>query len=184
LTRLRRNNGIDRNTRLDRLRERKADWWTGTKRWTRLWYLRLMRQNSSPKNLAAALALGMFIGAMPIMPFQSVVVIALAFAFKVNKLAAWLATCYSNAATLVPFYYFLFVIGKAVTPFEGVIFDPGKLEMEQLVNAGWELFMVMFAGGLVFGIPATAATYFLSLIIIRRYRQGRAIRLLRKKTLG
>ena len=75
-------------------------------------------------------------------------------------------------------------IGKAVTPFEGVIFDPGKLEMEQLVNAGWELFMVMFAGGLVFGIPATAATYFLSLIIIRRYRQGRAIRLLRKKTLG
>jgi uncharacterized protein (DUF2062 family) len=143
-----------------------------------------MRQNSSPRNLAAALALGMFIGAMPIMPFQSVVVIALAFAFRVNKLAAWLATCYSNAATMVPFYYFLFVVGKAVTPIKDVAFDPGKLEMEQLISTGWDVFLVMFAGGLAFGIPATAATYFLSLFVIRRYRQRRAIRLLRKKTLG
>ncbi|MFH1914132.1 MAG: DUF2062 domain-containing protein [Pseudomonadota bacterium] len=166
------------------LRQRKADWWTGSKRWSRLWFLRLMRQNSSPRNLAASLALGMFIGAMPIMPFQSVVVLALAFAFRVNKLAAWLATCYSNAATMVPFYFFLFKVGRAVTGVEGVAFDASKLEMEQLINAGWDLFLVMFAGGLAVGVPATVATYFLSLFIIRRYRQRRAIRLLRKKTLG
>jgi uncharacterized protein (DUF2062 family) len=161
-----------------------VDWWTGSKRWTRLWYLRLMRQNSSPKNLAAAMALGMFIGALPIIPFQSVVVIALAFVFRVNKLAAWLATCYSNAATMVPFYYFLYLVGKAVTPFSNVTFDPNNLAMEKLISAGWDVFLVMFAGGLAFGIPATLATYFLSLFIIRRYRQRRALRLLRKKTLG
>lgn len=159
-----------------------ADWWIGSKRWTRYWYLRLMRQNSSPKNLAAAMALGMFIGALPIMPFQSVVVIALAFVLRVNKLAAWLATCYSNAATMVPFYYFLFLVGEAVTPFDDVVFDPSHLEMEQLIESGWEVFVVMFSGGLAFGIPATIATYFLSLFIIRRYRQRRAIRLLRKRT--
>jgi uncharacterized protein (DUF2062 family) len=164
--------------------EGRVDWWTGSKRWTRLWYLRLMRQNSSPKNLAAAMALGMFIGALPIIPFQSVVVIALAFVFRVNKLAAWLATCYSNAATMVPFYYFLYLVGKAVTPFSNVTFDPNNLAMEKLISAGWDVFLVMFAGGLAFGIPATLATYFLSLFIIRRYRQRRALRLLRKKTLG
>lgn len=159
----------------------KLDWWTRTKRWARYWYLRLMRQNSSPKNLATAMALGMFIGALPIIPFQSVVVIALAFVMRVNKLAAWLATCYSNAATMVPFYYFLYLVGSAVTPFN-VAFDPTKLEMEQLLQAGWKVFAVMFAGGLAFGIPATIVTYFLSLFIIRRYRQRRAIRLLRKST--
>lgn len=157
-------------------------WWAGSKRWVRYWYLRLMRQNSSPKNLAAALALGMFIGALPIMPFQSVAVIALAFALRVNKLAAWLATCYSNAATMVPFYYFLFLVGKKVTPFDNVVFDPNHLEMEQLIESGWEVFVVMFSGGLAFGIPATILTYFLSLFVIRRYRQRRAIRLLRKRT--
>lgn len=161
-------------------RKKISGWWEGSKRWIRYWYLRLMRQNSSPKNLATAMALGMFIGAMPIMPFQSVVVIALAFVFKVNKLAAWLATCYSNAATMVPFYYFLFLVGKVVTPFKDVDFDPNHLEMSQLIDAGWQVFGVMFAGGLAFGIPATILTYFGSLFIIRRYRERRALRLLRK----
>lgn len=159
-------------------------WWTGSKRWTKYWYLRLMRQKSSPKNLAAACALGMFIGAMPIMPFQSVVVIALAIVFRVNKLAAWLATCYSNAATMVPFYYFLFLVGKTVMPFEDVAFDPGNLEMTQLIDAGWHAFAVMFAGGMIFGIPATILTYFGTLFVIRRYRQRRAVKMLRKRTGG
>lgn len=164
------------------VRVMKSDWWTGSKRWIKYWYLRLMRQNSSPKNLAAAMALGMFIGALPIIPFQSIVVVALAFVLRVNKLAAWLATCYSNAATMVPFYYFLYEIGSSVTPFHNVVFDPKNLEMEQMISSGWDVFIVMFAGGLTFGIPATILTYFLSLLIIRRYRQRRAIRLLRKRT--
>lgn len=155
-------------------------WWSGTKRLTRYWYLRLMRQKSSPRRLAAACALGMFIGAMPIMPFQSVAVIALAFLFRVNKLAAWLATCYSNAATMVPFYYFLFQVGKTVMPFDNVAFDPSLLEMTQLLDAGWRVLAVMFAGGLLFGIPATIITYFLTLFVIRRYRRRRAVRALRK----
>lgn len=140
-----------------------------------------MRQKSSPKNLAAACALGMFIGAMPIIPFQSVVVIALAFVMRVNKLAAWLATCYSNAATMVPFYYFLYLVGSTVTPIQ-VDFDPNNLAMEQMIHAGWDVFFVMFVGGFTFGIPATILTYFASLFIIRRYRERRALRLLRKRT--
>lgn len=140
-----------------------------------------MRQKTTPKNLAAACALGMFIGALPIIPFQSIVVIALAFVFRVNKLAAWLATCYSNAATMVPFYYFLYVIGSAVTPIN-VAFDPNSLAMKEMINAGWDVFLVMLVGGLVFGIPATIVTYFVSLYSIRRYRERRAIRLLRKRT--
>lgn len=159
-------------------------WRTGSKRWTKYWYLRLMRQKSSPKNLAAACALGMFIGAMPIMPFQSVVVIGLAFVMRVNKLAAWLATCYSNAATMVPFYYFLFIVGKTVMPFDDVAFDPNNLEMAQLIDAGWHLFAVMFAGGFIFGVPATIVTYFGTLFIVRRYRQRRTVKMLRKRTSG
>lgn len=163
------------------LEKDKPNRWAGAKRWTKYWYLRLMRQKSSPKNLAMACALGMFIGSMPIIPFQSVVVVALAFVMRVNKLAAWLATCYSNAATMVPFYYFLYIVGSAVTPIE-VAFDPSNLKMEQMIHAGWDVFLVMFAGGLAFGIPATIFTYFFSLFAIRRYRERRALRQLRKRT--
>lgn len=173
---------IRRHPPVSSSKSKKADWWTGSKRWTRYWFLRVMRQKSTPKQLAAALALGMFIGALPIMPLQSVAVIALAIVFRVNKLAAWLATCYSNALTMAPFYYFLFQVGNAVLPFEGLTLDVNKLEMTQLIEAGWDLYIVMFAGGLIFGIPATLLTYFLSLYAIRAYRRKRAIKLLRKGT--
>lgn len=156
--------------------------WLRLKRSSRYWYLRILRQKSTPRELAFALALGVFIGAMPIIPFQSVVVIALAFVFRVNKLAAWLATCYSNAFTMAPFYYFLFLVGDFFLPFQGVTFDPSRLEMAQLIDSGWQLFSVIFAGGLIVGIPATLLTYFLSHFIIRRYRERRAIRILQKRS--
>lgn len=174
---------IRRHTPPDsRERESRNNWWTGTKRWTRYWYLRVMRQKSTPRQLAAALALGVFIGALPIMPLQSVVVIALAFLFKINKLAAWLATCYSNALTMAPFYYFLFKVGNAVMPFHGLTLDVNKLEMTQLIESGWDLYIVMFAGGLIVGIPATILTYFVSLKAIRAYRRRRALKVLRKSS--
>lgn len=162
--------------------KKKVDWWTGTKRLTRYWYLRVMRQNSSPKELATALALGMFIGALPIIPLQSIIVLALAFVFKLNKFAAWMATNYSNAITMAPFYFFLFHLGKVVVPYEGTPLDLNRLEMVQIIESGWDLYVVMFAGGLLFGIPATILTYFLSLYGVRAYRKRRAIRLLRKRT--
>ncbi len=141
-----------------------------------------MRQKSSPRNLAGAMALGVLVGALPIMPFQSVAVIAVAFLFRVNKLVAWLATCYSNIFTMVPFYYFLFHVGKTLLPFENVTFDPNRLEMEQLLEAGWGMFSVMLSGGLIVGIPAALLTYFLTLYFVRAYRRRRALYLLKKRT--
>ncbi|MDC0335815.1 DUF2062 domain-containing protein [Pseudodesulfovibrio sp.] len=173
---------IRRHTPPEEPAKKKFGWWTGSLRWTKYWYLRIMRQNSTPKGLATALAMGMFIGALPIIPFQSIIVIALAFVFKLNKLAAWMATNYSNVITMGPFYYFLFLIGKTVVPFEGVTLDINHLEMVQLIESGWDLYIVMFTGGLVFGIPATIITYFGSLYGIRFYRKRRALRLLRKRT--
>lgn len=156
-----------------------AGWWERGKRATRYWYLRIMRQKSTPKQLAFSLALGVFIGAMPIIPLQSVVVIALAFLFRVPKFAAWLATCYSNAFTMAPFYYSLYLVGEFFLPIDAT-FDPGKLEMVQMIEAGWQFFTVILAGGLIVGIPATIFTYFASLFFIRRFRRRRALRMLKK----
>ncbi|WP_250645490.1 DUF2062 domain-containing protein [Salidesulfovibrio onnuriiensis] len=158
---------------------RELGWWERGKRASKYWYLRVMRQKSTPKELAFSLALGVFIGAMPIIPFQSVVVIALAFLFKVPKFAAWLATCYSNAFTMAPFYYFLYLVGVFFLPLDAS-FDPSKLDMVQMIEAGWQFFTVILAGGLIFGIPATILTYVVSLFAIRRFRRRRAMRMFRR----
>lgn len=134
--------------------------WTRYKRGARYWYLRIIRQSASARNIALGLALGVFVGALPIIPFQTVTIIPLAFIFKTNKLSAWLATCYSNVFTLVPFYTFLFYVGKTCLPVGDIVFDPKKLEMMQLIATGWDVFLVMLAGGFIFGIPAAGLTYF------------------------
>jgi hypothetical protein len=148
-------------------------WWTRTKRLVRYWYLRVIRQNASARNIALGLALGVFVGAMPIIPFQTFAIIALAFIFRTNKLSAWLATCYSNVFTMGPFYTFLFFIGKLVMPFEGLHLDPEHLAMKELIASGWELFLVILVGGLIFGVVAGVLTYFFSVQAIRRYRRLR-----------
>ena len=154
-------------------REDRRHWWTRTKRITHYWYLRIIRQNASAQNIALGLALGVFVGALPIIPFQTITVVVLAFFLRTNKLSAWLATCYSNVFTMVPFYSFLFVIGKLVMPFEGVTFDPKHLAMKELIATGWDVFLVMTTGGVVFGVVAALLTYFVSLQAVRRYRMLR-----------
>lgn len=155
--------------------------WERLKRSSRYWYLRIIRQNATPHTIALGMGLGVFIGAMPIMPFQSVTVIALAFLLRTNKFAAWLATCYSNVFTMVPFYSFLFMVGKFFFPYSNVHFDPRRLEMEQLINTGWDLFTIMTVGGLVVGIPAACITYCLTRWAVIRYRRAKAIRMLKKR---
>lgn len=150
-------------------------------RCSRYWYLRVVRQHASAHNIARGLALGVFIGALPIIPFQSVVVIALAFVLHTNKFSAWLATCYSNVFTLVPFYYFLYRVGILVVPVQGLVFDPKHLGMRELIAAGWDLFGVMMLGGVLFGVPATVITYFVSLKAVQRYRHMKSERRARRR---
>lgn len=156
--------------------------WERLKRASKYWYLRIIRQSATPHNIALGMGLGVFIGALPIMPFQSVTVIALAFLLHTNKFAAWLATCYSNVFTMVPFYSFLFMVGKFFFPYSHAQFDPSRLEMEQLIATGWDLFTIMTVGGLVFGIPAALVTYGVTLWAVRRYRKAKALRMLKKRS--
>ena len=139
------------------------------------WYLRVVRLKAEPHNIAIGLALGIFVGFLPIIPFQSVVVIALAVIFRGNKLAAWVATFISNPVDMVPFYLMLFVIGKFMLTTVGFHFDPdqyslefvrvniieriaaGDMGMLDIIRLGGKFFLVMVAGGLFAGIPASIA---------------------------
>ncbi|MFK4764914.1 DUF2062 domain-containing protein [Desulfobaculum sp. SPO524] len=155
--------------------------WVRLRRWIRYSYLRIMRLGATPHCIALGLALGIFIGFMPIVPFQTVAVLTLAFIFKGNKIAAALGTWISNPIDLPFFYYGLYLVGRWVLPFDGPGFDPKHLEMSQLIATGWELFAMMVTGGLLLGIPASIATYFITRRMVVGYRKRRMLRLLRKR---
>ncbi|MDD4951797.1 MAG: DUF2062 domain-containing protein [Desulfovibrionaceae bacterium] len=177
---------------------RDYDRWTRIKRTVRYWYLRVLRTRASAHSIALGCGLGVFVGFLPIIPFQSVTVLALAFVFRASKLPAWLGTFISNPFNMIPFYLMLFVVGRFFLGLMGLEFDqqmfslayvkshlfsnPDGLSMKDMIQYGWRFFLVMMFGGVVAGIPSAAAAYLASLYVVRRYRRRRALRLLRRRS--
>ena len=157
------------------------NWWNRIKRFFRYHYLRMMRIKKSSHEISLGLALGIFVGFLPIVPFQSITVLILAFIFRGSKIAAFAGTWISNPLNWVFFYYGLYLVGSFVLSFPGVTFDPEHLEMKELIAAGWKVFATMLVGGLILGIPSSIVTYFLTRKAVVEYRRRKVLRRLRKK---
>lgn len=151
------------------------------RRWVRYQYLHILRQKASPHNIALGVAWGIFVGFLPIIPFQTVVVLTLAFIFGGNKVAAAVCTTISNPFNIIPFYYMLYLVGRIFLPLEVPAFDPKHLEMSELIATGWDFFAIMCVGGVVLGVPSFFLSYFATRKGIMVYRERKALRLLHRR---
>lgn len=154
------------------------EWWGKLRRFVRFQYLRLMRQSASSHALAMGLAVGVFVGFLPIIPFQTVVSLALAFVLRGNPVGAAIGTFVSNPLNVIPFYAMLYWVGGLLWH-TSVAFDPTNLGMARMLELGLDFFLVMCLGGVVLGIPAAFITYVLTFRGVNSYRQRRTIKLLR-----
>ena len=173
-------------------------WWTRFKRIVRYYFLRIIRQGASAHSIALGVALGVFIGALPIIPLQTAAVLVLAFVFRANKISAVICTTYTNVFTLVPFYALFYLTGAMTIKLFGfsvahqnlslhelmvyfrTLFHPEDTTMREMLAHGWRFFMVMLLGGVILGVPASFGSYFLTRLAVLGYRRRRAKRILRR----
>lgn len=153
--------------------------WESVKRGVRFTYLKILRLKVSTHAIAMGMAIGVFAGCLPILPFQIVVAVGLAFVFRASKIAAAAGTWISNPLNWIPFYAAFYCVGSFFLPFE-VQYDPQHLELEVMLEQGWDLILVMMTGGLVIALPTSFLSYILTFRLVTRYRQRRMIRLLKK----
>ena len=69
------------------------------------WIIRIKRLNGDPHYVATGMAIGVFVGITPTIPLHTVLALALAFLFRVSKVAAALGVWCSNHVT-IPFFYY------------------------------------------------------------------------------
>ncbi len=158
-------------------------WWQRLKRSVRFNYLRVIRMKASAHSIALGMAVGVFVGFLPIIPFQTIVAVALAFLVRANKITAALGTWVSNPVNMIPFYSMLFFVGMFVLPFSELSFELSAehLELKNLLEHGWEVVLVMLVGGVIMGIPSALIAYVITLRAVLTYRRRRALSQLRKK---
>ena len=148
--------------------------WKHPRRLARYGYLRLMRIESSPRGIARGLALGVFVGLLPIVPFHMVTALGLAYVFKGSKVAAVLGTWVSNPLDMIPLYLLAYYVGRALTPLSIPALDTSRLTLSEMLSDGLDLIVVMITGGFLMAIPAALITYFVALKAVRQYQASKA----------
>jgi uncharacterized protein len=151
------------------------------KRWVRYNFLRIIRTKGTPHSTALGMGVGVFVGFLPIIPFQTAVALTVSFALRCGKVSAVLGTLVTNPLNIPIMYYLFYRVGSLVVPVGHYRFDPKHVELASLFHKGWEVVLSMFIGGLLFAIPGSVGAYFLTLFTIRRYHAMRAQRLLKKR---
>jgi len=128
--------------------------------------------------LALGMAFGIFVGLMPIVPFQMASAVALAILFKASKIMAAAGTWISNPVTIYPIYKYCYQIGSFILSFDhstklfvpiAKALDVGKpLDVVKIIlSGGGQVVSAFLLGGMVLGIICAVPLYFLFLYFFK-----------------
>ena len=135
-------------------------------------YLRLTRLRGDPHELALGMALGIFAGMLPIIPFHALVAVALALAFSASKITAAAGTLICNPVTIYPVYRYAYELGSFILGFDRnaemlspvieTIRNEEFLHMiTAILSAGGKVAAAFLMGGLTLGIIWAVPSYFI-----------------------
>ena len=134
-------------------------------------YLRFVRLKGDPHTLAKGIAIGVFIGSTPTVPFHTVLTLSLALIFRASKFPALVASMLvTNPFT----YYFSWRVGNWLTPWdlswerisavkEIVLAGSGFFEIiSAFGKLGQEAIIAMLVGGVIYATPLALLGYMAS----------------------
>ena len=156
------------------------------RRAAKYYYLRFLRLRGKPGELARGVAIGIFVGITPTIPFHTILALILAMILRGSKIAALLSTVLvSNPLTFVPQYYLAFRIGNWLSP-KNISWEKMTELMEALSSGahfresfaalghmGLDTLMTLLVGGSILAIPFTIASYVLSFLFFKSLQQKR-----------
>jgi uncharacterized protein (DUF2062 family) len=122
-----------------------------------------------PHYVAMGMAIGVFIGITPTIPFHTVIALALAFVLRGSKPAAAIGVWCANPITIPLFYIAsykagMFILGKSIPS------DINYESIMELMEMGMDVTVAMITGGAILGIVPAIAAYFITRKIFIKIR--------------
>lgn len=146
-------------------------------------YWRLLRLQGRTEAIARGLACGVFAGLFPLFGIQTIIGVLLAIPLRGNKIMAVAGTWVSNPLTYVPIYAFNFHIGRLLLN-DNTLTDVSLQSWQQVKALGSEIIWTLFVGCFTVGLVCAVCSYFLGLLLIRRFRASYHSRRRRKNSYG
>jgi len=140
----------------------------------RQFYDQFISLKGEPKSIALGMALGIFIGVTPTIPFHTALIIVATFILRQNFTVAYLGSWLIMNPLTMPFFYFMqyrlgkYLLGNGDLP---IVFN--DYTIWHIIHMGWCVAYPLLLGGLImapfFAIPA----YFLTHNAVLAIRKNR-----------
>lgn len=139
-------------------------------------YEHFISLKGDPKSIAFGMAVGIFIGVTPTIPFHTALIIVLTFVLKENFTAAYLGSWLISNPLTIPFFYFTqYRLGKYLLGNGSLEIVFNDYSVWQIIHMGWCVAHPLLIGGLImapfFAVPA----YFITLKAVIAIRKKREI---------
>lgn len=143
----------------------------------------LLNVNDTPERTALAFSLGVFLAFSPLLGLHTLLGVALAFLFNLNRVAVIMGVYTNTPWTLAPFYAFATYVGTFFYKAPHTAPLP-KVALKEALNphfwralaSHWPLLIPMFIGSTILAIIIAIVAYPISLHLIRTYRSKAEVR--------
>ncbi len=125
----------------------------------RNFYERFISLKGEPAQIAAGLAIGVFVGVTPTIPFHTVIIVLIGLLFRQNITAAYLGSwLISNPLTIPLFYLSQYELGRFLLGMERCRFEFTDYSLGTIAALGWKILLPLLTGGILmapfFAVPA------------------------------
>lgn len=123
----------------------------------KLYFSHLLKSNSTTPEVADGLAIGMFVGWLPLIGLQMYIALVLSRLFKRNSIAAIIAVWATNPLTAIPVYFVNLWVGNLVYSREAVTFNQlyetvKRLNFRDILIVGQDILVPLWIGSVMVGL--------------------------------
>lgn len=132
----------------------------------------LLAIDDPPRRVAAAFAVGVFIGMSPLLGLHTVLALLIAWAFRLNRFVAITGVYITNPWTIVPIYAFSTWVGALITGADNLIpaMDWNHMTMQTLIEDMGHLLVPFLVGTTAVGLISGALSYIIIKKAVERAR--------------
>ncbi len=139
-------------------------------------WLKFLRLQDEPWKLAWGMALGVFIGITPTIPFHTVMVLTLAPLLGISPVAALLGAQIMNPLTIPIIYLAAFKVGHFLLHRGAPLYPFETYTIVNSLDLLWRGGLALQLGGVILALPPAVAAYFLTIWVVKRYRRLKALK--------